>query len=133
MTFEFMLQDTGDHFYYYVKPTLDGLICNDLYYADIVSDIDLKENYSNNLQEYIESNLELYSEMDLLGLFLSHDITRKENYLIHYDYQEAGEGLGYTVFAVPYNPKYQSKAYYYHFHYKPGMFVDYTYNISNIQ
>lgn len=133
MTFEFMLQDTKDHFYYYIKPTYEGLVCNDLYYADIVSDRDLKENYDNDLGTYINSMFELFNDIDMLDLLLSQDITRREDVMIKYDYLEEGEGLGYTVFAVPYNPKYKSEVYCYHFHYKPGMFVDYTYSIANIQ
>ncbi len=124
MSFDFMIQDSPEHFYYYVKPSYHGQICKDFYFTNIVSEEELNTDYDGNLFNYIYTRYALFSGMEMLELLLSYDISRHEDLLIHYD--EVGKS--YILFAVPYNPKYQERIYTYHFKYEPNMQTGYTHD-----
>lgn len=122
MRLTYLVQDDGEHLYFYIKPT-DGedRICREPYLVDVVPDeILYAEPYNGNLEKYAyDWYMERSDDIEFLSPYLHLDIAREEAYVVDRD----REGEGYTIFGAPYNINNISTLFSLHFTYKKRMYT----------
>lgn len=119
--FDFMIYDTEDIFYYYVRPSFKGKVCFDVYFSTVMQDsIYLAEPYLGDIRAYLKDILVAAGpEVDY---FLSIDISRYETIL------DLEEGKDYTIMCCPYLNLGNSPITVRHFTYERGMKTTYDHD-----
>lgn len=121
MTFDFMFRNAGGTTNHcYIKPTSKstGKICKDPYFADFVSEDDLKTYFEGCLNKYIEESLPYYKD------FLMTDICRSmPRYM-----DDLTPGKKYIIFACPYISNWADHLYTLTFTFEPGLEIPYSHD-----
>lgn len=116
--FDFMIRDTRDEFFYYVRPSYKGRICFDSFFSTMLKDSDYNsEPYNGDIRAYLKDWMKSMGEN--VNLFLSIDISRYESIL------ELEEGEDYTIIGCPYANLGNGPLTLLHFQYKEGMTTSY--------
>lgn len=119
--FDFMIRDTKEAFYYYVRPSKDGRICFDGYFTTIFKDSEYKvEPYSGNIAAYTKNWINTLG--DDIENYISIDISRFDNF------QNLVEGEDYTIVAGPYLNIGNGPLILLHFKYRRGMTTPYKHD-----
>lgn len=128
MQLEYMIRDFDGKMYCYTKPTYinfdiqhDGKICRDPYIMDMVSEVDLNEEYGGNIFEFAASYYITVSESDYLSDFLKTDISRKEYFMNTND-----EGKYFYIVGAPFNIANLNLLYILKFQYRRNMNTGYA-------
>lgn len=93
--FDFMIRDTDDGFYYYVRPSIRGKISFDTYFSAVFKDTDYyAEPYCGDIRAYLKDWIA--DKGNDVDDFLSVDISRFDTTL------NLEEGEDYTIVGCPY-------------------------------
>lgn len=119
--FDFMIYDTKDKFYYYVRPSIKGEICRDAFFSTIIKESDyLAPPYNGDIRKYLEA---WKKKMDAdIESFLGVDITRFETIL------DLKENEKYAIVAMLFNSLPDNPIYLRHFKYKKGEQTSYSHD-----
>lgn len=119
--FDFMIHDTKDDFFYYVRPSQGGRIWYDGYFSAIFKDSEyIKTPYDGDIRAYLKNWLK--DSKDYIEGFLNIDISRCQSNLI------LEEGEYYTILACPYINIGDGPLTLLHFQYKKGMNTKYRHD-----
>lgn len=117
--FDFMIRDTEESFYYFVRPSQQGKISFDIYFSTIFRDsyYDETSAYGGDIRAYLKDWLEMMgTDADY---FLSIDISRFQTIL------DLEEGEHFTIVACPYVNLGNGPLTVRHFKYEKGMSTSY--------
>lgn len=119
--FDFMIRDTDDSFYYYVRPSIKGKISFDTYFSTVFKDADYyADPYCGDIRAYLKDWLADIG--DNVEYFLSIDITRFQTIL------NLEEGENYTIIGCPYVNLGNGPLTLLHFKYSEGMSTTYAHD-----
>lgn len=119
--FDFMIRDTDEGFYYYVRPSIKGKISFDAYFSKVFKDADYCANpYCGDIRAYLKDWM---ADMgDEVENFLSVDITRFQTEL------NLEEGEDYTIVGCPYVKPGDGPLTLLHFKYYKGLNTTYAHD-----
>lgn len=116
--FDFMIRDTDNSFYYYVRPSINGKISFDTYFSTVFKDTDYNAApYCGDIRAYLKDWLAVMGNE--VENFLSVDISRFQTIL------DLEEGEDYTIIGCPYVNLGNGPLTLLHFKYSEGMRTSY--------
>ena len=119
--FDFMIRDTDNGFYYYVRPSIKGRISFDTYFSTVFKDTDYNAApYCGDIRAYLKDWLAVMG--DEADNFLSVDITRFQTIL------NLEEGEDYTIVGCPYINLGNGPLTLFHFKYSKGVNTKYAHD-----
>lgn len=119
--FDFMIRDTDNSFYYYVRPSIKGKISFDTYFSTVFKDTDYNAApYCGDIRAYLKDWLAVMGNE--VENFLSIDISRFQTIL------DLEEGEDYTIVGCPYINLGNGPLTLLHFKYSKGVSTKYAHD-----